>query len=137
MTTNEKILLVQLLLEDIRGNWGWENVKGVICHRANKAKELCEEIAGEIANTDFLTLANACAIYIKYYHEDGDGRFFRDAFPHGYNNMENLHGLSSTINDKSAELKELALEFLTYPEFRFEDWDEYLRKCMLEDSKNI
>lgn len=126
MTIKEKILLVQVLLEDIRGNWGWENDKGVFCHRANKAKELCKEIAEETSNADFLILANSCEVYIGYYHEDGDGRFFRDRFPYGYINMESLHGLESTFGDKSAEFQTLAREYLTHPEFRFDDWRDFV-----------
>ena len=48
MNVKEKILLVQLLLEDIRGNWGFAFYGGKdALHRALKAKSLCEEIAIE------------------------------------------------------------------------------------------
>ena len=56
MDVTEKILLVQLLLEDIRGNWGWEKR-----NRAIKAKALCEEIANEMNDDNFKILANQCS----------------------------------------------------------------------------
>lgn len=123
MNVKEKILLIQLLLEDIRGNWGWENTGGV-CSRAIKAEELCEELAYELKDNRYFTLANSCSGYIAHYYDDGDGRWFREQFPHGYENMDNLHGLNPTYMDKSDEFKEVAEEYLTHPEYRFDDWKE-------------
>lgn len=123
MNVNEKILLVQLLLEDIRCNWGWENTSGV-CSRAIKAEELCEELAYELNDDRYFTLANCCNDYIATYYDDGDGRYFRDVFPYGYENMGSLHGLAPTFLDKSKEFKLIAEEYLTYPDIRFDDWDD-------------
>ncbi len=123
MNITEKILLVELLLEDIRGNWGWENDNDV-CSRAIKAKDLCEEIANELGDDRFLTLANCCKDYIATYFEDGDGRYFRDKFPYGYEHMDVLHGLSPTFSDKSDKFKSIAEEYLTYPDNHFDDWDD-------------
>ena len=123
MNVKEKILLVQLLLEDIRGNWGWENTGGV-CSRAIKAEELCEELAYELKDNRYFTLANCCNDYISTYYDDGDGRYFRDVFPYGYENMDILHGLESTYTDKSDEFKAMAKEYLTYPCNRFDDWED-------------
>lgn len=123
MNVTEKILLVQLLLEDIRGNWGWEN-NGDFCSRAIKAKDLCEELASDLNDDRYLTLANSCDTYIANYFDDGDGRYFRDVFPYGYEHMDFLHGLAPTFLDKSEEFKLIAKEYLTYPESRFDDWDE-------------
>lgn len=122
MNIKEKILLVQLLLEDIRGNWGWERVDG-ICSRAIKARDLCEEIARELNDGNYLTLVDSCNRYIRDYFEDGDGRWFRQPFPSGYENMDDLHGLSPTFMDKSDEFKSIAEEYLTYPHYKFDDWD--------------
>lgn len=123
MNVKEKILLVQLLLEDIRGNWGWENHNG-ICSRAEKAKDLCVELADSLEDDRYSILASCCDEYIANYFDDGDGRYFRDVFPYGYENMSVLHGLESTYMDKSDEFKAMAEEYLTYPENRFDDWED-------------
>lgn len=125
MNVKEKILLVQLLLEDIRGNWGYAFNGANAEDRALKAKSLCKEIAAELDDNDYMTLANTCDSYIKSSYEwgDWDGRYFRAAFPNGYGNMDELHGLSSTYKDKSDDFKFVAKEYLTYPEYRFDDWE--------------
>lgn len=125
MNVKEKILLVQLLLEDIRGNWGWENDNG-ICSRAIKARDLCKELVSGLEDERFETLAGCCDDYIATYFEDGDGRYFRDVFPYGYENMDILHSLTPTFLDKSDEFKMVAEEYLTYPEYKFDDWDDYI-----------
>lgn len=119
MNVKEKILLVQLLLEDVRGNWGWEKHKG-FRSRVKKARELCDEIADELNDNRFLTLASRCNEYIN---EGDDGRFFRNEFPYGYENMHELHGLNYTYIDKSNAFKTIAEEYLTYPKYRFRDWE--------------
>jgi hypothetical protein len=124
MNVKEKILLVQLLLEDIRGNWGCGWTGKDALERAVKARDLCEEIASELNDDNYLTLADSCNGYIRYYYEDGDGRWFRAEFPHGYENMNVLHGLESTYMDKSDEFKSVAEEYLTYPDNRFDDWED-------------
>lgn len=126
MNVKEKILLVQLLLEDIRGNWGWENTRKKFCSRAIKARDLCNEIASELGDDKYVTLAKRCDGYIATYFEDGDGRYFREPFPYGYMNMDDLHGLRSTYMDKSGQFKLVAEKYLTYPEHRFDDWEEHL-----------
>ena len=123
MDVKEKILLVQLLLEDIRGNWGWERT-GVFCSRVNKAKDLCEEIANELNDDNYFILAGSCGEYISLCEDgDDDGRFFREEFPKGYENMDELHGLDFTYKDKSDDFKTIAKEYLTYPGHRFDDWE--------------
>lgn len=119
MNTKEKILLIQLLLEDIRGNWGDNPEK-----RALKAKSLCEEIANETHNEEFTILADFCDTYINSSKNwgDWDGRFFRQPFPMGYEKMEKLHRLKPTYNNKSKDFQIAAKEYITYPEFRFSDW---------------
>ena len=121
MNVKEKILLIELLLRDIRGNWGWENDKG-ICSRAIEARDLCEEVANELDDNNYLILANTCNTYIENYYDDGDGRWFRCEFPEGYEDMDNLHCLSYTYNDKSDDFRSIAKEYLTYPKYMFEDW---------------
>ena len=125
MTTKEKILLVQLLLQDIRGNWGWEK-RGRIGSRAEVAKDLCKEIKDETNDISYKTLAASCKEYIDSSKAQGDwdGRWFREPFPNGYENMDELHGLKHTYMDKSDGFKILAEAYLTYPEYRFEDWED-------------
>ena len=126
MDVKEKILLVQLLLEDIRGNWGWVSSFGQNAeHRALKAKELCQEIASELNDNNYMTLAERCDEYISesYEYGDWDGRFFRETFPNGYEDMSELHGLTETYKDKSEEFQYVAKDYLTYPENRFDDWE--------------
>lgn len=128
MNVKEKILLVQLLLEDIRGNWGWENAGG-FCDRAEAARDLCEEIAKELKDDNFYILSGTCSEYISYSEDEGnyDGRFFRDVFPQGYEHMDVLHGLTTTFIDKSEDFKLVAKQYLTYPEHRFDDWEDYIK----------
>ena len=111
MTREEKMLLAQLILKDIRLNWT------ELKTRAAKAKELCLEIGGD----DFKHLAKVCEEYMK---GCGDGRFFRDTFPEGYEGMDTIHGLESTFLDKSEAFKQAAEDILTYPEYAFTDWEE-------------
>lgn len=126
MDVKEKILLVQLLLEDIRGNWGYGCYGKDAEHRALKAKSLCEEIAIELNDNNYMTLADTCDNYIKSSYEwgDWDGRFFRAPFPKGYENMDDLHGLKSTYMDKTDEFRYIAIEYLTYSDYRFDDWED-------------
>ena len=128
MNVKEKILLVQLLLEDIRGNWGHGAYGRNAEERAVKAKSLCEEIAKENNNSEFLILADFCDTYINSSKRwgDWDGRFFRQKFPMGYENMDNLHNLKFTYRNKSKDFQTTAKEYLTYPEFRFDDWEEVI-----------
>ena len=70
-----------------------------------------------------MTLAGCCDEYIANYFEDGDGRYFRDVFPYGYEDMEKLHDLEPTFLDKSDEFKAIAEAYITYPDTRFDDWD--------------
>ena len=119
MNTKEKMLMVQLILEDIRGNWAYDAEE-----RALKAMSLCEEIANETGNKDFLLLADFCDVYISTSKklDDWDGRFFRNPFPRGYEDIIKMHKLKPTYKDKSKDFKTVAIEYLTYPSYRFDDW---------------
>lgn len=126
MNIKEKILLVQLFLKDIRGNWG-----GNAEERALKAKSLCEEIANESSDNEYLILADNCDVYISSSKrwDDWDGRFFRQPFPMGYENMEVLHGLKSTYKDKTQEFKLVVEKYLTIPNLLFDDLAETINKA--------
>lgn len=122
MNTKEKILFIQLLLEDIRNNW---NDSHKAENRALKAKSLCEEVASEINNIEFTLLAEFCDTYIKTSKKwgDWDGRFFRQSFPMGYEKMDKLHNLKPIYNNKSNDFKSLINEYIISPELIFNDWE--------------
>lgn len=128
MNTNEKILLVQLLLEDIRDESGYSKCGRSAEDRASKANSLCKEIANESNNDEYLILADFCDTYIKTSKKwgDWDGRFFRQPFPMGYEKMEKLHHMKPTIKNRSDEFKFISKEYLTNPEFRFTDWESFV-----------
>ena len=108
----EKILLLQLILEDIRGNWA-----DFLEERFNKAIEICNELIGELKDVEILKekIEN-----IDYEDSWFDGRCFRTDYPKGYQGMDSLHNLEKTFNDKSEDFKKCC-EVLTYPENRFTD----------------
>ena len=123
MNTKEKILLAQLLLEDIRNNYNYDAEK-----RVSKTKSLCEELARETRNEDYMILAEFCDTYINIgkKHNDWDGRMFRQPFPMGCDKMHKLHGLNKTIRNKSDEFQSLVKEYLLHPEDILTDWNEYV-----------
>ena len=120
MNTNEKILLVQMILEDV--GYNDSDTK----NRVSKAKSLCEQIAVETnGNVNYTILADFCDTYISTGKKfgDWDGRFFRQAFPMGYNGMDKLHKLKHTYQNKSENFKSVANEYITSPEVIFDDWE--------------
>lgn len=118
MNTKEKILLVQVLLEDIE--YYYDNNAE---NRAEKAKSVCAELANETRNDEYLILADFCDTYIKIgkRHNDWDGRFFRQSFPMGYNGMDKKHGLKHTYHNRSDDFKSTVIEYMSAPEFVFKD----------------
>ena len=115
MSEEEKILLIKLILEDIRGNWGWENG-----NRGAEAYELSRELYKSTNDEKWDKLSECIA---RYEHGEA-GRYFRNDFPNGYLGMEGLYSITETYKDKSDEFKEKAKEYLTYPEYRFKDFIE-------------
>lgn len=114
MSREEKMLLLELILRDIRGNWGWDLEK-----RVDKALELAKELELDVFIKNIKDYKLECE---KGYD---DGRYFRTSYKYGgYEAMELLHGLCHTIIDKSDKFKS-EINILTYPENRFEDWNEY------------
>lgn len=110
----EKILLLQLILEDIRGNWGWG-----LEDRVNVALDLASELDLR-PHIDRINEYNDRCL-----DGDNDGRFFRCHYENGgYEDMMELHCLESTIQDKSDWFKS-QVGVLTYPDVRFDDWDKY------------
>lgn len=135
MKIQEKAMLVELLLHDVRCNWG-EKVK----ERVEYAIKLCDEIDKECDMSGFRTLKEECNIFLKIFGVNDsrmefpngdveeycsvDGRYFRDAYPYGYETMNIIHGLSYNLNDKSDEFKEVVKEYITCPNMLFEDVKE-------------
>lgn len=114
MDKEEKILLIKLILEDIRGNWGWENG-----NRKEKAYLLSKELYRSTNNEEWDELCDCIAMY-----DGDDGRYFRDDFPQGYIGMNALYNISENYQDKSKEFKENVKEYITYPESAFEDYED-------------
>lgn len=130
MTTKEKILLVKLILKDIgeNGHNGWLFNPDAE-ERAWKAQSLCKTIANELNDNRYLTLAKAITNYIDYgrRYGDWDGETFNQPFPKGHENMDELHNLNCRIHkDKSEEFQSIAEEYLTYPDYEFDDWDKII-----------
>ena len=109
MSEQEKILLIELILNDIRLNWA-----DSVSSRVETAYRLCGEISTR--SDDFLHLGEVIREW-----DHSDGRYFRDTFPEGYEDMSNLHNLDYRLNDKSDEFKRVVDSVLTYPEYLFED----------------
>ena len=115
MTKNEKILLLELIMQDIRGNWGWD-----LGNRVRKCIELAEELR-------FDNQTERLKYYLNEKISDGccDGRYLRTNFENGgYRGMGEKHDLQYTYKDKSEEFKSVVDRFLTYPEYRFKDREE-------------
>ena len=109
MTEQEKIFLIECLLRDIRASWAEK-----VSKRTRLAKSLCLGLGG-----DFCKLAIECDKFLA--EEFIDGRFFRTEFPYGYEDMDMLHKLPHTLNDKSDEFKKYVEEYILYPESLFKD----------------
>lgn len=115
MDRNEKLLLLQLILEDIRGNWGWD-VEPRLAYALKLAQEL--------ALPEHVSRIEAAMAH----QQEGelDGRLFRCQWSWGgYEDGEQIHGLPSTIGNRSRDFQKAALGILTYPFYRFDDWEEY------------
>lgn len=113
MNDNEKLLLLQLILEDIRGNWGFENEKA---ERQPYALKLAKELAHIPGMPMLISTING-------YFTGEDGRYFRDNYPYGYYDMAPLHGLPKSIIGRSKEFQRESMKYLTYPENRFDDYE--------------
>lgn len=114
MNDNEKLLLLELVLVDLRGNWADEPWS-----RASYARNLAVSLKLD-------RFVNSIDGYLKCAEEcgDWDGRYFR--YPQengGYEGMKELHGLQYTLKDKSEEFQKEAIGILTFPEYRFDDYE--------------
>lgn len=111
MNNNEKLFLLEHILRDIRGNWGWG-----LKERVDRALQLADELKLQ-------THIDSICQYITDCKEgDNDGRFFRMSYKSGgYEGMGLLHGLDNNKNNKSGELIQEINRILTYPENVFKD----------------
>lgn len=109
MTEDEKILLLELILKDVRGNWGWENSPRI---------PMARTLATELGFNMHVELINE--------YDFQDGRHFRTHCRNGgYEGMNEAHGLTYTIMNKSEEFQNEAVAYLTYPDTVFDDWKEF------------
>lgn len=116
MIRSEQLLLLQLILEDVRGDWSCYVAKRLtVALKLAKALDLAEHVR---------TIENG----ILDESVDGfDGRMFRkDWAQGGYENAAQVHGLSPNINGRSLDFQRVATAVLNYPDLRFDDWDAYL-----------
>ena len=117
MNKEEKILALQLILEDLRGNWGFG-----VSERVSAAKNISSGLS-QIDDRFSKTYTSIREYEVSSIDcGDWDGRWFRCQFPVGDEKMNELHNLSHTYYDKSDEFKSL-VDCLTYPENRFDDWE--------------
>ena len=112
MSRDEMIYAVHCLLYDIRLNWS-EKVK----ERVELAIKICRKLGG-----DFEVLAQECENFGEFGYDEIDGRFFRDDFPYGYYGIEKLHNCSNDINDRSIEFNMFVDEYITCPDYIFENY---------------
>lgn len=112
MNREEKILMVQCLLHDVRLDFS---------DQVNRRVELAINLCNELGD-DFLILVGECKDFLE--DEFTDGRYFRDDFPYGYLGMEELHGLTNTYQNRSSEFKQLFNNYINCPEYIFSDWKE-------------
>jgi hypothetical protein len=114
MTKEEKIFLLQLILEDLRGCWVCNTLE-----RAEDAMKLAEELG-------FPKTVALIDIFIADIEEgEQDGRTFRCNFEKwgGYEGMDSLHNLPRTVKGKSKEFLYQCSQ-LEFPECRLEDWED-------------
>ena len=107
MTKEEKVLLIEVLLQDVRNNWS-----SLTTERVETAAKLCDELGGE-----FAILSLTCREFL----EDSvvDGRFFREDFPYGYIGMDKMHRLDRRLEGKSEDFVALAEKLVTCPGMAF------------------
>lgn len=111
MTEEEKILALQLLLQDMRGSFPLEGYGDV---RMVEAKKLADELGFKAHSDSIQELAD---------DDYRDGRHFRTSVENGgYEGMDSLHNLPSTFHDKSEEFRRLMTATLQFPEYIFSDW---------------
>ena len=116
MDKNEKLLLLQLILEDIRGNWAFQ-----VEERVDEALKIAEDLELE-------QFINSIEEFWQDF-VDGceDGRCFRKHYDDGgYIGMKEVHGLEPTALDKSDEFKS-KICILTFKEDLVPDWYEFER----------
>ncbi len=127
MEKNEKILAIQILLEDNRWSF-W------IDWRSEKALELAKELKNEW--WEYSDVFISSIEWFREWDEEWDWRYFRCSYESGwYEWMGTLHWFkwvweynSHTITDKSKEFQQLMLSLLNYPKSRFdeEDFEKFL-----------
>ncbi len=112
LTKEEKILALQLLLEDMRGSFplrGWDDIRMV------EAKKLADELGFKAHSESIQELGD--------YDDYRDGRHFRTSVERGgYEGMSSWHNLARTFHDKSVEFRKFITSTLEYPDSSFEDW---------------
>lgn len=123
MSINEKLLAIELILRDIRSTW---RIEDKLIERTSKAYKLSNEIINDKECTDYLKydmyiMINCINEFIDDIEIGCDGRYFREEFPYGYEEMGKIHGLDYIYNDKSEEFKNIIDSLLIYPKYNLKD----------------
>ena len=111
MDRQEKILLLEMLMRDMRGSFP---MTGTSDRRIEATLGLASELEliGLVDETyEWLDAAD-------YY----DGRFFRRC-DYNYDVIAEMHELEYTYEDKSEEFKDKVCRLLDNPQFLFEDYE--------------
>lgn len=119
MSDEEKMLLIDCILRDVRGDWSDRNS---VKKRVNFARDVCKGLGGE-----FDKLADSCDAFLSNFMPQPageqwiDGRWFREPFPEGYIDMENLHHLERKFKERSEAFKVFVKEYINSPSYIFSD----------------
>lgn len=115
LSNEEKLLLLDVLLQDFCGNWGASDTK----KRYPLVVKLCEELVSQYP------IQEVQKSVLKFPEADfyGDGYFHGSYQEGGYEELQELHQLPVTFRDKKHEFKTVASEYVTTSGL-FEDIEE-------------
>lgn len=115
LSKEEKLLLLDVLLQDFCGNWGASDTR----KRYPLVVQLCEELVAHYP------IQEVQKNVLKFPESDfyGDGYFEFLYQKGGYEGLQELHQLPVTFLDKKHEFKVVASEYIT-TSYLFEDIEE-------------
>lgn len=119
MDNNEKLLALQVILMDTRAN-----NKRYIDKNIKAAKILANELQKEKAyEKDMTIMLDRISQFENNFDLNKlDNKYFRLPYPKGYEDMEKIHNLKKTYEDKSRDFKCFINHSLEFPERIFRDW---------------
>lgn len=111
MSKQEKLLLLEMLMRDMRGSFPMTGA-------SDKRIKATLRLASELELTGLVDETYEWLDAADYY----DGRFFRGC-DYNYDVVAEMHELKYTYEDKSEEFKDNVCHLLEYPQFLFEDYE--------------